>query len=101
MITFKTKTIHTFQEDHKKLIKSPVGSYTVPNSVGSSICNELAQIILEDDRQRFGPNEETIEVVESVLHPWDAASDSSDSKEDAYVKRALLWIQQVDTSNPS
>lgn len=44
----------------------------------------------------------TIEVVESVLSPWESASqDTEPTKEDIFIKRALAWIQQVDanTSN--
>lgn len=49
----------------------------------------------------------TIEVVESVLSPWEALSAGVEpTKEDTFVKRALTWIQQVDagtgtTSKPS
>lgn len=39
----------------------------------------------------------TIEIVESVVPPWQsAAQDSEPTKEDTYIKRALLWIEQVD-----
>lgn len=39
----------------------------------------------------------TINVVESVLQPWRPSTDGKEAKEDAFIKRALLWIQQVDT----
>lgn len=39
----------------------------------------------------------TIGVVESVLNPWQASLDGEETKEDGFIKRALLWIQQVDT----
>ncbi|KAK7888309.1 hypothetical protein LTR67_009187 [Exophiala xenobiotica] len=41
----------------------------------------------------------TIEVVESVIQPFAkvGSADVAESKEDKYVRRALEWIQQVDT----
>ena len=41
----------------------------------------------------------TIEVVESVIQPFpqtDSTANTSETKEDKYVKRALEWIKQVD-----
>ena len=41
----------------------------------------------------------TIGVIESVLSPWQlAAAESESTEEDTFIKRALVWIQQVDTS---
>ncbi|EXJ91272.1 hypothetical protein A1O1_04382 [Capronia coronata CBS 617.96] len=42
----------------------------------------------------------TIEVVESVLHPFPRVGDT-ETKEDQYIKRALQWIQQVDPDGHS
>lgn len=39
----------------------------------------------------------TIEVVNIVLLPWQKTEDEKETKEDTFVKRALTWIQQVDT----
>lgn len=40
----------------------------------------------------------TIDIVESVLQPWIPLAEAAEpSKEDVFIKRALLWIQQVDT----
>lgn len=41
----------------------------------------------------------TISVVESVLKPWKESLDGKETKEDGFIKRALLWIQQVDTKS--
>lgn len=43
----------------------------------------------------------TIHVVDSVLKPWHPSSEGKATKEDEFIKRALLWIQQVDTKSPS
>ena len=37
----------------------------------------------------------TIEVVESVVPPWETDESPQHTKDDAYVKRALEWIRQV------
>ena len=46
----------------------------------------------------------TIEVVEAVIEPWDGkvvvGGEGEGTKEDQYIKRALLWIQQVQTTGP-
>lgn len=39
----------------------------------------------------------TINVVEAVSKPWQSCPDGQETKEDGFIKRALLWIQQVDT----
>lgn len=40
----------------------------------------------------------TIDIVESVTQPWVPSPEGAEaSKEDVFIKRALLWIQQVDT----
>lgn len=41
----------------------------------------------------------TINVVESVLKPWQSDPAGNETKEDGFIKRALLWIQQVDTKS--
>jgi len=42
----------------------------------------------------------TISVVKSVVSPWQTRTDEQEeTKEDGFIKRALLWIQQVDPSN--
>lgn len=39
----------------------------------------------------------TIDVVESVIAPWEASlNGAKKSKEDTFIKRALVWIEQVD-----
>lgn len=44
----------------------------------------------------------TINVVLSVLPSWRMRSDNAEAtKEDGFIKKALLWIQQVDTSSVS
>ncbi|KAK5939462.1 hypothetical protein PMZ80_007839 [Knufia obscura] len=44
----------------------------------------------------------TIRVVEMVVPPWQVRNDGQDeTKEDGFIKKALLWIQQVDLSTPS
>lgn len=42
----------------------------------------------------------TIDIVESVLPPWvPVAPGSEPKKEDTFIKRALLWIEQVNTTS--
>lgn len=42
----------------------------------------------------------TINVVEMAVPPWQTRTDvQEETKEDDFIKRALLWIQQVDTSS--
>lgn len=42
----------------------------------------------------------TISVVEMAVPPWQPRdARQEETKEDSFIKRALLWIQQVDTSN--
>jgi len=42
----------------------------------------------------------TISVVEMAVPPWQPRdATQEETKEDGFIKRALLWIQQVDTSN--
>lgn len=44
----------------------------------------------------------TIDVVESVIPPWNQpANEAGGSKEDTFIKRALVWIQQVDPAPAS
>lgn len=42
----------------------------------------------------------TIDIVESVIPPWvPVTSETEPKKEDTFIKRALLWIEQVDTTS--